>query len=591
MMTDKQDKRSPNEVKGTDLLGCLKPIDYCLIVLNVLIRLYCGLCMIISDCDETYNYWEPLNLLSRGFGKQTWEYSPEYAIRSYFYLIPYYLATGPLRDYVNLTGFQVKPYVYFYFIRVFCLCGFTSMTEILLFVSARRNLSLEVSRWYLLVSSVSTGMGHASGALLPSSFAMNWVTLSTSFALFSVNASSTSLGAYYSVLAILSIIVGAIVGWPFTLAIGTSIGLYTLWDKRKHLLRVLTSIVIFTLITGLTIVLVDSFYYQKKVAFVPLNIVLYNVFASESEGPNIFGTEPWTYYIKNLILNFNFLFPAAYAAVFLAMFSKRRQAEKFVCIFIPLWVWTAVFESQEHKEERFLYPIYPLVSLAAAIFYADSLHALESITRGKLLLRLCRALLALVVVIVLALRTISLVDNYSAPLSVARAISETTDWFDDEKIVNVCIGREWYHFPASFFLPDNYRLRFVKSSFDGLLPGDFLEGYPINLVTSRVPSGMNSRNEYSPDFIFDFEKCDLIIDNSSKSNTNVGDPCIWLSDDVLSPDYEVVHCSKMINAAGENSGIGRIIHIPKPLRLFLRHEVDSMNLCLLKRRLQNEHQE
>ena len=38
-------------------------------------------------------------------------------------------------------------------------------------------------------------------------------------------------------------------------------------------------------------------------------------------------------------------------------------------------------------------------------------------------------------------------------------------------IVSVCVGGEWYRFPSSFFLPGpTYRLQFVKSSFDGMLP-------------------------------------------------------------------------------------------------------------------------
>ena len=40
----------------------------------------------INDCDETFNYWEPAHFLLYGNGFQTWEYSPQYAIRSYFYL-------------------------------------------------------------------------------------------------------------------------------------------------------------------------------------------------------------------------------------------------------------------------------------------------------------------------------------------------------------------------------------------------------------------------------------------------------------------------------------------------------------------------
>jgi hypothetical protein len=39
---------------------------------------------------------------------------------------------------------------------------------------------------------------------------------------------------------------------------------------------------------------------------------------------------------------------------------------------------------------------------------------------------------------------------------------------------HVCIGDEWHRFPSSFFLPGPaYRLQFVKSGFDGLLPRPF----------------------------------------------------------------------------------------------------------------------
>ena len=41
----------------------------------------------ITDCDETFNYWEPLHYLLYGKGLQTWEYSSEFALRSYTYLM------------------------------------------------------------------------------------------------------------------------------------------------------------------------------------------------------------------------------------------------------------------------------------------------------------------------------------------------------------------------------------------------------------------------------------------------------------------------------------------------------------------------
>lgn len=58
---------------------------------------------------------------------------------------------------------------------------------------------------------------------------------------------------------------------------------------------------------------VDSLYFGKFVA-APLNIILYNIFTSH--GPNLYGTEPFSYYIVNGFLNFNFVFIGALFAPF-----------------------------------------------------------------------------------------------------------------------------------------------------------------------------------------------------------------------------------------------------------------------------------
>lgn len=56
----------------------------------------------IQDCDEgekslldiipclmsaVFNFWEPLHYLHRGYGFQTWETAPIYAIRSWAYIL------------------------------------------------------------------------------------------------------------------------------------------------------------------------------------------------------------------------------------------------------------------------------------------------------------------------------------------------------------------------------------------------------------------------------------------------------------------------------------------------------------------------
>jgi alpha-1,2-mannosyltransferase len=62
----------------------IQPISafYCFLIANWIAAAYAP----IQDCDETFNYWEPTHYLSHGYGKQTWEYSPEYAIRSWAYI-------------------------------------------------------------------------------------------------------------------------------------------------------------------------------------------------------------------------------------------------------------------------------------------------------------------------------------------------------------------------------------------------------------------------------------------------------------------------------------------------------------------------
>lgn len=101
----------------------------------------------VTDCDETYNYWEPMHYLGKdiststyvllliqlvwklkhmyiifsvfGKGLQTWEYSPEFALRSYTYLM---IHAAPAYIYHKIL--QPNPLLIFYFTR--CLLGLLS---------------------------------------------------------------------------------------------------------------------------------------------------------------------------------------------------------------------------------------------------------------------------------------------------------------------------------------------------------------------------------------------------------------------------------------------------------------------------------
>lgn len=524
----------------------LTMLQLLLITTNAITRLIYLLYMIIPDCDETYNYWEPLNLLVRGFGKQTWEYSPEFAIRSYAYLLPYYIATYPINILLNI--WHLPSYYNFYFIRLVIL-AFTVSGELKLYFSLKRNIGFNVAFSYLLLSTVSTGLAHAGVELLPSSFAMQCITISTSYALDPVSVSS-------AVSTLTWIMIGGLVGWPFCLVLAIPYGVIVLFKSTRLFLTVSRCVV--NLLTVLAVIItVDSFFYQRLV-LIPLNIVLYNVFGGEGEGPEIFGVEPFSYYILNLVLNFNVVAILGYIGIL--WFKPQKN---YFVISMPLLIWSIVFFSQPHKEERFLYPVYSLIMVNSAVVVSDGGKIARKFV-GANITKFAIVLFYIGFGVVSLLRTTSLVENYQAPLVVAKHLAPSST------PVNVCIGREWYHFPNSFFLPDNHRLRFVKSGFDGLLPRDFEEHVSLFEATSFVPQDMNNKNMFVESTVIPFEQCHYYIDNSGA--TNGIEPEVFGS-------WNPIYCHKLLNPDGDN-GVSRLIYVPAPLKQKLG-QVEYMELCLL----------
>lgn len=170
----------------------------------------------------------------------------------------------------------------------------------------------------------------------------------------------------------------------------------------------------------------------------------------------------------------------------------------------PFYMWLAIFSAQSHKEERFMYPAYPFLCLNAAIAMHIVLNYLGYLSPRSIIGKVpAKVKLAFVGAFVLAisaigvLRTVGTVSAYSAPLQIYGAL-QSPEYADIKG--NVCLGKEWYRFPSSYFLPKNMRPKFVKSAFDGLLPGDFSEAGTISGIfpTWLIPSGMNDQNIEDP---------------------------------------------------------------------------------------------
>lgn len=79
--------------------------------------------------------------------------------------------------------------------------------------------------------------------------------------------------------------------------------------------------------------------------------------------------------------------------------------------------------------------------------------------------------------------------------------------------LTLCYGKEWYRFPGHYLVPDGVRVDFIKSEFDGMLPGHFGEGehkhinvpsqYPMAPFLLRpemrlVPAALNDLNHEAP---------------------------------------------------------------------------------------------
>ncbi|KAI3402769.2 ALG9 [Candida oxycetoniae] len=526
--------------------------------------------MIIGDCDETFNYWEPLNLLLRHFGKQTWEYSPEYSIRSYAYLIPYYII-GNVAQLVKL-----KPVEIFYLIRIVGIAGVTSFCELKFFITMNQ-FSSDVANWWLVLSSVSPGMSHGGVALLPSTLALQCTLLANTYILKATKDVNSRRLEQNLLKAIGCYFVGGILGWPFVLSLGVPVGVYTIGQIANKSIKtvVLLKIALICLFVMAPVVLIDSYFLQKFV-FVPINIVLYNVFGGEGEGPDIFGVEPWTYYFVNLILNFHLVFPLCIAGI---LFNPILCNFKTFSLFVSaqLLIWYTIFFSQPHKEERFMYPVYSLISMSASLFISKFFTTIEKRKISRPFYLSIKLVFVMGLIILSSLRIFNLVENYAAPLKTFNAIAQLEPSLNSQ--VNVCIGKEWYHFPNSFYLPDGYRLKFVDSGFDGLLPGDFYESGSIIDSTTYIPPQMNNRNQFESDKIIGLQECDYFIENS-QSNSQ---PQILNPDLSTNGDWEILQCDKILNPNGKHSFLGKVLKTPKFLETLIPNKVEYMEFCALKK--------
>ncbi|TVY86721.1 Alpha-1,2-mannosyltransferase [Lachnellula willkommii] len=542
----------------------VKPIGafYVFLAANILAALYAP----IQDCDETFNYWEPAHYLSHGYGLQTWEYSPVYAIRSWLYVALHALV-GSFR---RLLPFSTKV-AEFYFIR-YALAFVCALCQTQLFRVINNILNPRIAIFFMMANIFSPGMFHASASFLPSSFAMYTTMLGMAAFMNWRGGLKTAQGIFFFA-------VGGVLGWPFSMALSAPFlfeeVVLAFLSSKDALIDVIMR---FTrgIVAGLLVLLFEfviSGFFYKKLVVVPLNIVLYNIFSGPGKGPEIYGTEAWHFYIRNLLLNFNIWFVLAVAAFPLFTLKKIFSSEeagaisglRSIVFMSPFYLWLGIFSFQSHKEERFMYPAYPALTLNAAM----SLHILLAAfgqSDPKTLVGKIPAKLKLLVVSLLIIgsvdvgvaRIYGIYTAYSAPLKIYEPLQNGTLGTRGD---SVCFGKEWYRFPSTYHLPNDMHAKFIKSEFDGLLPGQFAEvktGHGVWAGAWLEPAGMNDENIEDMGKYVDLHTCNFLVDTYYPgSSASEYEPHYILDEE----NWEHVSCQPFLDAS-QTHVLGRTIWLP-----------------------------
>jgi alpha-1,2-mannosyltransferase len=294
---------------------------------------------------------------------------------------------------------------------------------------------------------------------------------------------------------------------------------------------------------------IDFNYYREPTApFV--NILTYN---TGNKGDELYGIEPISYYVKNLLLTTGLAFLLACLAPVMEIvqlaqsflissekFPPNRMDSYIFTIYLSAALWLGVLFSRPHKEERFLYPAYPLLAFAAARSMLIILHSLKGfvivalpISRdtkssiGRHLQEFVHRLLVIVMLAIFTLRIFANIRNYygymatwrdlnhqlihsSEYLSKAAAYpaSLTKPLRSYEDSIRVCTGSEWHLFPTHFFLPNAATVFYIEDNFHGILPQHF---EAINGTFRVPPLPNNGDNEEEINRYIGIDECHYIV--------------------------------------------------------------------------------
>ena len=558
-------------------------------------------------------------------GMQTWEYAPQYALRTYAYLLPLagvakliqfllaYLPPTLVQQLATLLVLQStagdnnsllmtaavdnKPLL-FAVLRSF-LALVSCYSELSFLDAIHNKISPMIAYWTALCSLSAAGNFHASQAFLPSSTVMILWRLSV----------ANQLNGYHAIAIFWGLVAVLAVGWPFCAVLFISTGFWAVWkagleqlvtekiwkmSQVRPIMQVLLRTLLHAIVIQTIVMGIDYYFYGKLVS--PIwNIFAYN---AQSGGDELYGVEPLSYYVKNLLLNFNLA--AILGIISLPMICFKKLVNRFttqtmnddsssyktssleVLVLVPMYTWMAIVLPRAHKEERFLFPIYPALCFGAALTMREILHMATKVINSILKrqendkqrkrninLLLGLALLHLSAIISIS-RSFALHHNYAAPLDIYRDFftlaSPAPGILGESASAYVCTAGEWYRFPSSFFLPENYQLGFLKSSFTGQLPQPFTRnGSKENSMIVQAGK-FNDMNKEEMDRYIDISKCSYVIElvpPLSELDSTIDKPeCLQYMESDSSESSWIKVASRNYLDAESTPFLHRILYIP-----------------------------
>ena len=545
----------------------------------------------MSDpADETFNYWEPAHYILYGSGQQTWEYHPDNAFRSYAYV-----GIAALLGFVSGGAIGVDKVAVFHSTR-YALAAACAASETVFYAGVRKRFGPRVALLTFAGLAVSAGMVNAAPAHLTNTFTMCGMLVAWGTWLLGMPSAALAATA-----------VALELGFPFYgLAAAPTLGLHVLSTavlKAKKLDATflqkviaplaLAGVAASALAIGVS-ALVDRHFYGKWILAlwktIEYNALLKGDCPGTDQGSDRFGYEVdanknkiyWSlFYAKSLLLNFNVLFGLA-ALSPLAVFSRWRvsrdgtDAGWVTAILAQLWFWFTYMSSRAHKEERFLFIVYPLIPLAAA-FSIDAVLTLAArvsprlftaLDRGGLIKKATLGVFGVAALVSFA-RMYALFVNFNAPFAAWAFLSHRLSAgapapyarpfraltmapigaAPPSASARVCVGKEWYRFPSSYFLPEHTaaggraELAYLRNHFTGLLPQAFV--WNSSVGSAENVTGFNKCNFDEPSRYVPPSTCAYIVDfelPENKTKDTEYEPWFFGTARIKGNDYECEEC-------------------------------------------------